>query len=160
MQIPLPVRVQYGVGPKIYLSLAHLWNEWYREYLEVKDYPRLMVRLEDLTFRPHKVVQRICTCVGGQLILNNNNNNNTNNASSSSGFEVPLDSAKSYGGHDNDEGRNNATTTLQAWIKYGHIRNYGEIFGSNQDLKAARDNLDQELMRVFGYQHPDETDTM
>lgn len=46
-----------------FASLLHLWMEWYREYLESKE-PRLIVRSEDLTWRPHIVVDAVRACGG------------------------------------------------------------------------------------------------
>ena len=44
-------------------SLAHVWSSWYREYLDA-DFPRLMVRFEDLLLRPSDVLHEIGHCVG------------------------------------------------------------------------------------------------
>lgn len=46
-----------------YKSLAHAWSEWYREYLDA-DFPRLMVRFEDLIFHAPAVLEKIRECVG------------------------------------------------------------------------------------------------
>ena len=43
-----------------------MWDDWYCEYYDA-DFPRLMVRLEDLVFRPAEVLERICACAGGQF---------------------------------------------------------------------------------------------
>jgi hypothetical protein len=46
-----------------YKSLAHVWSEWYREYLDA-DFPRLIVRFEDLIFHAPAVLEQIRECVG------------------------------------------------------------------------------------------------
>ena len=68
----IPLRVKFK-GQQIYLdSLAHFWKSWYQEYFDTidgreNDYPRLMIRLEDLVFYPQLVLKTICDCVGGTL---------------------------------------------------------------------------------------------
>ena len=68
--------------------MAHLWNEWYTEYIEFEnanantdqhdagnnntamktpDFPFLVVRMEDLIFHADAVVPQMCECVGGTL---------------------------------------------------------------------------------------------
>jgi hypothetical protein len=47
-------------------SLVHIWNEFYSEYVAV-DYPRIMVRYEDMVFRPEKMIREACACVGGEM---------------------------------------------------------------------------------------------
>jgi len=45
-----------------------MWKEWYTPYFLDQKYnqtPRLMVRHEDMVYRPEKVIQKICNCVGG-----------------------------------------------------------------------------------------------
>lgn len=45
-----------------FLSLLHLWVEWYAEYL-FSDQPRLIVRFEDVLIRPDAVVDKIQECL-------------------------------------------------------------------------------------------------
>mmetsp|Transcript_15499 Transcript_15499/g.28863 ORF Transcript_15499/g.28863 Transcript_15499/m.28863 type:complete len:449 (+) Transcript_15499:273-1619(+) len=70
-----PVReVPYGAKsngthfiPNNYTSLAHMYMEWYSSYFYEQQYKRLMIRFEDLVFRPKEVVTRVCECVGGTI---------------------------------------------------------------------------------------------
>ena len=47
-------------------SLARLWGAWHAEYLDAET-PRLLVRYEDLLFRPQETVAEVCGCVGGRV---------------------------------------------------------------------------------------------
>ena len=53
--------------PQTYKSLMHVWRDWNADYFQETGYPFLMIRLEDVVFRPKDVVTKICTCVGGRL---------------------------------------------------------------------------------------------
>lgn len=41
-----------------------MWTDWYKDYYDA-DFPRLMIRLEDLVFYPHETLKQICECGGG-----------------------------------------------------------------------------------------------
>lgn len=58
----VPVRVRYD-PPATFDSLAHYWTTWYKEYLEA-DYPRLIVRFEDLQFHAKEMINLVCECAG------------------------------------------------------------------------------------------------
>jgi hypothetical protein len=62
----VPVRVRYKSGTLYHESLAAVWNEWYREYYDA-DFPRIIVRLEDLVFHAKEVVTKVCECFGGKM---------------------------------------------------------------------------------------------
>lgn len=44
-------------------SLAHLWRDWYSGYLTAER-PRLMIRQEDLVYRPRQVMDAVRDCLG------------------------------------------------------------------------------------------------
>ena len=46
-----------------YASLVHMWNDWYGEYYQA-DYPRLIVRFEDLLANASIVLEHIQQCAG------------------------------------------------------------------------------------------------
>jgi hypothetical protein len=50
----VPVRVKYQDTIYSHNSLAHFWSEWYQLYMDA-DYPRVMVRFEDLLFYGEEV---------------------------------------------------------------------------------------------------------
>jgi hypothetical protein len=58
-----PVETAWSQTTRKYKSLAHVWSEWYREYLDA-DFPRLIVRFEDLIFHAPAVLEQIRECVG------------------------------------------------------------------------------------------------
>ena len=55
-----PARVQFEDRP--WDSLGHLWGAWHASYLGTRS---LVVRYEDLLWRPVETVGAICSCVGG-----------------------------------------------------------------------------------------------
>jgi len=57
----VPVWVKYHSENRKHASLAHMWADWYSDYYEA-DFPRLMIRLEDLVFYPHETLKTICEC--------------------------------------------------------------------------------------------------
>ena len=78
----IPVRVRYKSYRVYYDSfLAHFWKEWNQDYMDKMDgrnhhpkdnntdFPRLMIRMEDLVFFPQVVLtmKTICQCVGGSM---------------------------------------------------------------------------------------------
>jgi hypothetical protein len=50
-----------------YSSLAHMYMDWYMPYFQEKEYERLMIRFEDLVYRPKEVITKVCECVGGTI---------------------------------------------------------------------------------------------
>jgi hypothetical protein len=79
----IPVNVKFNGGIEKYESLAHLWSEWYHQYLNA-DYPRLMVRFEDLQFHAKEMIDLVCQCAGAE-------------ARHDGQFTYIVDSAKSWG---------------------------------------------------------------
>jgi len=97
--------------PNSYESLAHMWVEWYKPYFLEDRYgqtPRLMVRHEDMVYRPEKVVSRICECVGGT------NPNDHPDWTHPEGFQYEEESANKGKGH----GKHGRSGLLTAVIKY------------------------------------------
>jgi len=60
----VPLWVRYHSENRQHKSLAHMWTDWYKDYFDA-DYPRLMIRLEDLVFYPHETLRQVCECVIG-----------------------------------------------------------------------------------------------
>ena len=63
----VPLWVRYKSRNVHHASLIHMWRDWYSEYYDV-DFPRLIIRLEDLVFHPNSTLQQICDCVGGDFL--------------------------------------------------------------------------------------------
>eukprot|EP00980_Cylindrotheca_fusiformis_P028613 scaffold22620_cov131-Cylindrotheca_fusiformis.AAC.8 len=116
-------------------NLMQFWNVWYQNYYRLFPYPRIMVRVEDLTLRPHRTIQQICNCAGGQMRKDS--------------FQHVLQSAKTSrirGGH------TSTTGMVEAWEKVLKREPNGGI--SSQDYDIAKDTLDEQLMNIFGYTPP------
>lgn len=132
-----PVRVVVRNSARnttVHASLAGLWSDWYGEYRAVRDWPRLMVRYEDLLLYPREVVRAACECAGGTL-------------SRGPRFVLVAESAKgSDGAHRGAEG------LLAAVRKYGDAETREKEF-TRADLDYARSHLDSDLMEAFGYHY-------
>ena len=129
------VTTKYADGRVEYSdSLAHLWNDWYKMYLEDAKYPRLVVRLEDLVFHAKETTAAICTCVGGEM-------------QTDKPFTYVLDSAKA-----DSRGHDTSTGFIQAWIKYSKDipPNRGM---TKADYEAAIQALNPKFMEQFQYKH-------
>lgn len=116
-------------------SLAHLWNDWYKMYIEDAKYPRLFVRLEDLVFHAKETTTTICECVGGKMRTDRP-------------FTYVVDSAKA-----DSRGHDTSTGFTQAWIKYS--KPMPPLGGFTQaDYRAAKEALNVDYMKMFHYEHP------
>lgn len=134
----VPVEVKYDSHKTHYDSLAHLWNEWYAQYLTKADFPYIVVRFEDLQFHAKNVTYQICECAGGEIRTDRP-------------FSYIVDSAKDGPGHGKAEER---TGMLAAWKKYGKPLPPQNGFGT-ADYETAVKYLDADFMKMFGYTHPD-----
>lgn len=58
--------VSYGEDTYVdhHESLAHLWSSWNRAYVDEPGMHRLVLRMEDLLFRPDELMQMIANCTG------------------------------------------------------------------------------------------------
>ncbi|KAH8060565.1 hypothetical protein JL722_4673 [Aureococcus anophagefferens] len=57
---------QKGFPPSVFSSLPDFWSRWNRLYYDA-EFPRLMVRYEDLLWRGEATTRRVCECVGGAM---------------------------------------------------------------------------------------------
>ncbi|GKY91834.1 hypothetical protein MPSEU_000155000 [Mayamaea pseudoterrestris] len=135
----IPVEVHYAEFNVQHDSLIDFWNDWYREYANVK-WPRLLVRFEDLVFFPQQVTKTVCECAGGEL-----NHNRP--------FKFIVESAKKG---DAAHGKlSDRTTYIDALVKYGTEQ--GRYKGyTREDLDYVRKHLDPKLMELFHYKYPDD----
>ena len=114
-----------------YTSLVDMWNVWYGDWRDV-DFPRLMVRFEDLLFHAEDVVSKVCECGGGTMARD---------------FRYVEGSAKGEGGpHAGSAG------FLASLVTYGNstLRMKGILTDAN-DVEYARIHLDKDLLEMFGY---------
>lgn len=130
----IEIKVNYD-PPVHYESLAHYWTAWYREYLEA-DYPRLLVRFEDLQFHAKEMISIVCECAGAVPRDPN------------AEFTYIVDAGKWGNGH-----RGKQTNLISAMIKYGtDAKRFSNM--TKEDLEFAAGALDPELMQLFQYEMP------
>jgi len=114
-------------------SLADLYNTWYGDWIDA-DFPRLIVRFEDLLFHAEYVVEKICQCGGG--VLHNDKP-----------FKYSVDSAKKGKAH---KGANGLVKSI---TKYSDKNKRLKSF-SREDLAYAVNTISSDIMNTFGYTLP------
>jgi len=117
-----------------YDSLIDLWQSFYGDYLNA-DFPRLIVRYEDLLLHSTETVGKICQCVGGRLI--NENDGVTPNRQSAKPARV-------FG---------KTSDLVQSILRYGSSKERLAHF-SKGDLFFADENIKRDLMDLFQYSFP------
>ena len=133
----VPIKVEYSTFNTTYDSIVNIWNEWYRPYLKA-DFPKLVVRAEDLLFFPEQVTKQVCECAGGKMrkqfnLINQNQKKSL--AAREDGDRFMVDMMVHIG--------SGARRTQQL---------------TEEDFAFAKRNLDIELMQMYGYQHPEVLD--
>lgn len=156
----VPLWVRYHSENRQHKSLAHMWTDWYKDYYDA-EYPRLMIRLEDLVFYPHETLRQVCECANG----------GSDGTDTDGGYfkyigddnlVLSLDSAiKGEGnGIDNVHGKER-TGLLEAMAKHAgpHSVSHRVAGMTPGDLEFATTVLqDSETMSYFGYKIPPESD--
>lgn len=108
-------------------SLADMWNEWNRQNVDA-DYPRIMVRFEDMLFRPDEAMAQMTQCAG-----------------------LPVPNPYKYRLH-NGKTHGNPFNFVDAMHKYSSRSGRFEGFDA-PDLDYARSVLDADLMEKFEYSY-------
>ena len=109
-----------------YDSLAHMWTEWYQQYVDT-DIPRLMVRFEDFLFYRDHVLQQIAECATGTK------------------WDTPLKYRVASVKHHGD-----SSDLVTAVVEYG--TNRGRYAGmATEDLRFAKTALDPKLLKKLHY---------
>jgi len=119
-----PLFAQFGAlhAEQNYTSLVHLWTRWYSDFMQSNDFPLLIVRLEDLIYRPKPVVIEICQCVGGTPRKK---------------FHYQIESANVGRGH--GEHRSSLVT---AFVKFGKpLEIFPQYYFSSKDWEIIDSNL-------------------
>jgi len=111
------------IGPSLSFSLQPVCS--YLQYLKA-DYPRLMIRFEDVLYRQEDVIRKIRECIG---------------ADTNKSFVFRTSSPKWHG---------DPTDFVRALEKYAteSLRCRGL---NNDDRRYASEHLDPQLMRIFHY---------
>ena len=117
-----------------YDSLVGLWNDWYGDYVSITDFPRLIIRYEDLLFHLEEVMTKVCECGGGKLINHED------------GFVLNDENAKA--GH-----KNGSNGLLGAMLRYGNDLKRTDTF-TKEDVDFAKKVLRKDLMDLFSYTFP------
>ncbi|CAM9240905.1 unnamed protein product [Chrysoparadoxa australica] len=110
-------------------SLIHLWNKWYEDWLDV-EFPRLLVRFEDLLFAQEQTVRQICSCAGGVM---------------RDEYQGMEDTSKPHGG---GGGRSAALE------RYGSVEKRVEGF-TDQEMDFIRQHASQRVLDLFHYFIPE-----
>lgn len=110
-------------------SLIDLYSDYYRQYMEA-EYPRLIVRFEDMLLQPKRVLAQVAECVGTVVAAE---------------WSYQTESSKGHGSH---------TTFVSAITKTGDAQR--RVAGmTTEDLMYATNHLDNEIIRIFQYNIPD-----
>lgn len=138
----VPVDIKYNKELTVHhLSLAHYYSEWYNDYLKA-DYPRIMLRFEDMLFYGEEVTRTVCKCGGGVPVPDNGRLGRFAHISESAKKGASAHGAQSQ-----------RTNLVGALIRYGSLANQIDSM-TVDDLAAARRHLDPKLMETFRYRHP------
>lgn len=127
----IPVKLVYKNVTTQYESLAHMWKEWYQEYFDA-EYPRLMIRLEDLVFHPYELLSSVCKCVDGEMVDRED-------------FSLVGESSKNHG---DIQG-----TGLRSAFSL-HLYSNRTAGMSNEDIAYAENTLKDSLTSTLGYENP------
>jgi len=133
------MRMNSRDGNTTFDSLIHVWREWNLEYFQQQEYPMLMVRFEDLVFRPKQVIEQVCHCVGGTL---------KSESDEKEPFWYLQESANLGQGHGTHR-----SDLVSAVIRYGQPLDMYHHMYSQLDWSIIRGvlNDDQGLARALGY---------
>jgi len=135
----VPVTVKYSKEFSAHHdSLAHFWSDWYHLYYDA-NFPRIIVRFEDLLFYGKEVTETLCECGGGVPREDRR----------PGGFMHISESAKlgtsAHGKHKTD--------LVGALIKYGNQDHLVDQM-TPEDLEKAKTWFNPDIMKTFDYSHP------
>ena len=99
------------------------------------EFPRLMVRMEDIIFRAEEVLPTICNCFGGTMFNPNRIRYHSSIANHNPGVDI---------------GSGRGSGLLRAILNYGNKTLRRESYQTVQ-FEAAKEVLDPSLMKLFGY---------
>ena len=112
-------------------SLVDVWNDWYRPYWENKEnYPRLIVRFEDLLLHAPVIIEKVSECIFGPDYIRQKRN-----------FKYQTSSSKSHG---------SGTNFLKAIMKTANETSRESGLTLKDKIYAAQ-HLDAEMMNAFQY---------
>jgi len=128
---PNPARVRYSPeNITHHETLLGVWNDYYNGYVHA-EFPKLLIRYEDLIFHQEYVVGQVCKCIGGTM--------------SSDDFTPVKESAKG-----NQPAHVGGSDLVQSVMRYGDAKKRAEGF-SDVDREYAEKAVDKDLVKMFGY---------
>jgi hypothetical protein len=154
----VPLWVRYHSENWQHKSLAHMWTDWYKDYYDA-EYPRLMIRLEDLVFYPHETLRQVCECaIGGGGGDATDTEDGYFEYVGDENLVLSLDSAIRGNGNsiDNIHGKDR-TGLLGAMAKHAgpYSVSHRATGMTKEDLEfAAKVLKDSDTMSFFGYKVP------
>ena len=116
---------------RIFDDIISVWNIYYQNWLNEIDadiYPMVMVRFEDLLFRPYDVANRLCGCIGHNRLLNGT-------------VTLSDGKAKAHGKSNNRS---------EAMRIYGD-KEYRYDGYTKNDLLYIDEHVNHTLLQIFGY---------
>lgn len=120
-----------------YGSMAHAWNDWNREQIDVP-YPTLVIRFEDLLFDAERTIRAVCTCAGGTAKLPEFQNVDKNTKSNFPGS--------------NSLGSNKDSNNIRGQYKLlysNETRRWGKY--TTDDIRFIKEVVDPKLLAYFRY---------
>ena len=120
-----------------YGSVAHAWNDWNREQIDVP-YPTLVIRFEDLLFDAERTIRAVCTCAGGTAKLPEFQNVDKNTKSNFPGS--------------NSLGSNKDSNNIRGQYKLlysNETRRWGKY--TTDDIRFIKEVVDPKLLAYFRY---------
>lgn len=131
----IPISIDYNPNTSHYAHMADAWNTWNGAYIDA-DFPRLIIRFEDLLLHARAVITEICRCYGGTLV------NETH-------IQYIATSAKKP-----EHGHSGATSGfVEALLLYSNATNRVKSF-TREDLLFANKTLNQTIMTLLSYSQP------
>lgn len=120
-------------------SLVEVWRDWNLEYFEEQRYPLLMIRLEDIVYRPKPIVEAICQCLGGKLYTKK----------SFYVFDTSMNDGKGHGEY-------RSSGLLSAFVKFGIPLEHWSHQFSERDWRIMEQTLrrDNGLLAALNYRMP------
>lgn len=135
------VRARFGYTNEsvAFNSLVDVWKDWNLKYLNERGYPLLMIRLEDIVYRPKRVVKEVCDCIGGELYADKPFNV----------FTTSMNDGKGHGSH-------RSSGLLSTFVKFGIPLEEWNTKFSIEDWKVMGEVLgaDNAIVPAFGYRMP------
>ena len=134
------VKVIFDAKQKVHFQpLLDLYTSYYLQYLNDADYPRLMVRFEDMVLQPHNLMEQITECILGTEAA----------SAANKPLQFQLASSKGHGSH---------TDWIHVLLKTGDA-DKRVVHWTKEDLDVAANWTDLRiLLDTFHYRLPKQSE--